>query len=402
MINLIVITFSLIVLLLFGIMERQKNKNNIKKIPIRININGIRGKSTITRLTTAILAEAGYETIGKTTGTAPRIIHNHSKEEIEIDRSPRGVNIIEQVEIIDYAADKIGAEVLVSECMAVNPEYQKVYQEEMLHANVGVIVNVQEDHMNVMGPTLDEVALAFTSTIPYDGLLIIQDNHYSEYFTEIAKERNTKVFIADENNIPKDYSEQFNFILFPNNIAIPLAIAKALDIDKKIALNGMLKVNPDPGALQLHKVNYKDSSFTFINGLAVNDPESVLEAWDLLIDKEVIDQNSKPVVLFNGRSDRVDRTRQFTKDCIPHIPNEIQLIAIGEELHDFQLAFDQNKMPNVIEFYNFENRDTEDVFKEIAELTNGQAVIAIGNIHGHGYELLDYIYEFEGEKNGIY
>ena len=41
-----------------------------EKLKIRINVNGIRGKSTITRMTCAVLKEAGYKVIAKTTGTA--------------------------------------------------------------------------------------------------------------------------------------------------------------------------------------------------------------------------------------------------------------------------------------------------------------------------------------------
>lgn len=67
----------------------------------------------------------------------------------------------------------LGADALVSECMAVNPDYQIVFQEKLLQANIGVIVNVLEDHMDVMGYTLDEVAEAFTATIPHNGHLII-------------------------------------------------------------------------------------------------------------------------------------------------------------------------------------------------------------------------------------
>ena len=59
----------------------------------------------------------------------------------------------------------------------------------MLQANIGVIVNVLEDHMDVMGPTLDEVAEAFLPTIPYKGHLITIDGPYLEYFkTAAAKE----------------------------------------------------------------------------------------------------------------------------------------------------------------------------------------------------------------------
>lgn len=44
--------------------------------------------------------------------------------------------------------------------MAVNPDYQITFQNDLVKANIGVIVNVMEDHMDVLGPTLKDVAQA--------------------------------------------------------------------------------------------------------------------------------------------------------------------------------------------------------------------------------------------------
>ena len=65
------------------------------------------------------------------------------------------------------------ANALVNECMAVNPDYQITFQNDLVKANIGVIVNVMEDHMDVLGPTLKDVAQAFTATIPYNGKLVV-------------------------------------------------------------------------------------------------------------------------------------------------------------------------------------------------------------------------------------
>ena len=48
-----------------GVYEKKKVNENINKIPLRILVNGIRGKSTVTRLITGILKEAGYKEIGR-------------------------------------------------------------------------------------------------------------------------------------------------------------------------------------------------------------------------------------------------------------------------------------------------------------------------------------------------
>src|SRR5690625_5422859 len=71
--------------------------------------------------------------------------------------------------------------------MAVNADYQIVFQEKLLKANIGVIVNVLEDHLDVMGPTLDQIADAFLSTIPYNGTLILSESPYVDFFSKEAK-----------------------------------------------------------------------------------------------------------------------------------------------------------------------------------------------------------------------
>lgn len=137
--TLIIVAFFAAVLLILGILEKHRNEKNIRSIPIRVNVNGIRGKSTATRLITAILTEAGYRTVGKTTGTAARMIYWDREEEKPIKRKPRGVSLVEQLKVIDEAAS-LGADALVCECMAVRPEYQKVYQHQMVKATLTVIV----------------------------------------------------------------------------------------------------------------------------------------------------------------------------------------------------------------------------------------------------------------------
>ncbi|MCI4139689.1 hypothetical protein MMJ09_22695, partial [Bacillus vallismortis] len=63
------------VILVIGIFEKRRHQKNIDALPVRVNINGIRGKSSVTRLTTGILMVAGYITVWKTTGTDARMIY---------------------------------------------------------------------------------------------------------------------------------------------------------------------------------------------------------------------------------------------------------------------------------------------------------------------------------------
>ena len=82
-----VCALSLALLAVLGCAEKRRNEANRKKLRVAVNVNGIRGKSTATRLITAILAEAGYRVVGKTTGTAARMIFWDAEDEQEIGRA---------------------------------------------------------------------------------------------------------------------------------------------------------------------------------------------------------------------------------------------------------------------------------------------------------------------------
>ena len=225
-----------LVLILFGFLEKKRNDRNLARFLITVNVNGIRGKSTATRLITSMLWEAGYRAVGKTTGTAARMMYWDSDEEEEVIRRPHGVTISEQIKVIDKAA-KCGANALVCECMAVRPEYQVVYQHKIIHANLTVITNVLEDHLDEMGPTTEQIAWAFADTIPYNGSVVIPaDDQYKDYFYRIARERNTKVFEADDSRISPEFLAKFDYELFPRNCSVTLAAAEALGIDEELSL----------------------------------------------------------------------------------------------------------------------------------------------------------------------
>lgn len=388
------IPIFLILLFLLGILEKRRHQKNIDAIPIRINVNGIRGKSTVTRLITAVLAEAGLRVVGKTTGTAARMIYWHTDEEKPIVRRPEGPNIREQMKVVAEAA-KLKADCLVSECMAVNPDYQIVFQEQMLQANIGVIVNVLEDHMDVMGPTLDEVAEALSATIPSRGYLIVSEGPYVPYFEKIAAKQRTRVIVVDPSQISEEYLREFDYIVFPENVALALGVAKALNIDEETALRGMLRAHPDPGALRIYPILHsRGEPAYFVNGFAANDAASTLNIWKRI--ETLGYPTMDPILIMNCRPDRVDRTEQFARDVLPHIPADT-LVLIGEITSPIVEAHRAGNIP-ARRLIDLEGKSTREIFEAIQDELTGRVIYGIGNIHGAAEPLVELFAELRERR----
>lgn len=371
-----------------GVAEKRMVTKNINKIPLRILVNGIRGKSTVTRLITGILQEAGYPVVGKTTGSAARMIYWDNEEEEVIYRRPEGPNISETKGVIRKTANK-GAQALVSECMAVHPDYQKALQEELVQANVVVIVNVLEDHMDVMGPTLDQIAEGFTNTIPYNGKLIIADNQYVNYYKRIARRRRTKVYVANDNLISEPFLKKFKYMVFPQNASLALAVADALGIDRQTAFRGMLNAHPDPGAAEVWKLPSFGKNVYFINGFAVNDASSTLAMLERINALGYETENA--TVVMNCRPDRVDRSQQFADDVLPHMDVK-KIIAMGQITQPIVEAHLQGRYL-APEFVNMENATIDSIMKELRKQEPNSVIFSVGNIHGDGEPLLEALEE---------
>ena len=173
-----IISLTLFFLILFlisiGLIEIYFHKKALKNLPIRIHVNGTRGKSSVTRLIAAGLREGGLNTYAKTTGTTPRIINNKGKD-IDIHRL-RSASIGEQIKLMRYFS-KRKPDAIVVECMAVNPQYQWVSEQRIIKSTLGVITNVRPDHLDEMGTTNQEIAYSLTNTIPFNSTCITSETN---------------------------------------------------------------------------------------------------------------------------------------------------------------------------------------------------------------------------------
>lgn len=107
----------LLVFVCFLILEKILHERRLRLIPIRIHVNGTRGKSSVVRLIAGALREAGVRTLAKTTGAKPTLIYPDGHEEMVSRRGPSRIQ--EQVRFVKKAA-KMNVKAIVVECMALD------------------------------------------------------------------------------------------------------------------------------------------------------------------------------------------------------------------------------------------------------------------------------------------
>jgi len=384
---LLVLGILIILLVTFGIIEFQIHLQSLNNIPLRIHVNGTRGKSSVTRLIAAGLREAGIKTYAKVTGTSPRVIDNKGIDRI-IHRL-RLPSIGEQVRLMRFFA-KEKPSAVVMECMAVQPQYQWIAEHQMIKAHIGVITNVRPDHLEEMGPTENDVAMSLCNTVPINSTLITGESDKPEILKKVAKNNNTAFIKSDEKSIKKEELNRFTYIEHPSNIAVALDACKLAGVKRSVALDGMQKVRPDSGALIFWELFKENKMIKFVNGMAANDPVSTLQIWYQI--SERFQTQTHTCIFFNSRDDRPDRTRQMIELTMNDIkPN--YFIIRGDKVDQLIKKEKVNSPKTDIEIIPL-NLKYELVVEKILELPKNTLVFAIGNQVGAGQSILEKISAF--------
>lgn len=368
------LALSTFLYLAYLILEKRKNTENRNRLKHIIHVNGTRGKSTVSRLIDSGLRAGGYKVFTKTTGTSPRII-DVKGEEYELRRRGRP-NIKEQIKILNLAA-KQKAEVLVIECMAVHPHLQYISQNKILKSDICIVTNVRRDHIDVMGPTLENVAYSMGQIMPTKGVFITADKNFYDLYSKLGKKKETRVLLA------KDTIEQSKLTEFKENTAIALETCNLLGIDKHTALKGMESYKRDPGSLKIYKILSDNKTIYFINALAANDPDSTLKVYQKIKRLPFFDPK-KLIILVNNRPDRMYRIEQMS-EIISKLPSkEIWLTGshtrlMRRKLRTYKTGEEPIKIIRKIRAENFQQSDANSI------------IFAIGNTAGQGERIFEII-----------
>ena len=331
-----IIFFTLI--LLYFLIENRVNRACLASFKTVIHVNGIRGKTSTCRCIDAAL-RTRYKVFTKTTGTDAMMIHTDGTETPVRRLGP--ANIHEQLRIIRKARRE-GAEILILECMAVNPELQKIAQEQIVRSSITVITNVRYDHVFEMGDTLEEIAQSLSSTIPQGGTLYTADSRAAALFREKCGEKDCRLVLCPAESVAQE------------NISIAREVAASLGVTGEEFNRSLSAVREDFGTRRIYRMKNRNGEvFHF---------------------------------LYNHREDRPDRALLFARYFFPHY-KEHTVFLTGKGAFLPKRLFSGAGLTDL--------RVTPD-YRDCLDLPEGSLLIGIGNIKGPGYEMIKTLEERGG------
>ena len=369
-----VLILATVLLILNWIIEYRRHKRNVEAIPIRVHVNGTRGKSSVTRLIAAGLRAGGHKTVAKITGTLPRVVMPDGREAAIVRLM--GANIIEQKYIFRHAVS-YNPDAIVIECMAVNPVFQWITERKFVRSTIAVITNCRADHLDQMGSTEQSVAMSLSNTIPSGGVCYTAENRHFGLLEKVAGQRNCRIHKIRPTDVTQEELAKFKYIEHAENVQLALAVCTEAGVPREIALQGMQSANPDPGALKKYIIQDGAKTIHFYNVFAANDPNSTKLVVDMVTGhlKDV-----EKIIILNSREDRLFRSHQLVdavKDSdysylllTGEIPDKVESYALQAGIPRERLFALGEPLPEVI-------------YNKVLELTRKEShVLGIGNIAG--------------------
>ncbi|MBB4210369.1 poly-gamma-glutamate synthase PgsB/CapB [Rhodothalassium salexigens DSM 2132] len=374
-------------LVVFLVLEASYHRRTLKQIPIRIHVNGTRGKTSVVRLINAGLRAGGYRVVAKTTGSFAAFTGPDGID-YPIHR-PDHPNIIEQMRVI-WRMRRFDPEIAVIECMALQPTYQSLTERMMVKSTHGVITNARADHLDVMGPGPRDVALALAGSTPFGARLYTAERRYLDVFEDACADRGSELCAVGETEVaaiddamlaPFDYAEH------AENVALALKVCEDLGVDRAAALAGMQALPPEVGATRILDVPFFGRSLVFVNAFAANDPESTEMIWKKVVASHGAGRDKIAVV--NCRFDRPQRSQQLADVAAQWTPAEHYILIGSGTMHFANRAVKRGLSPNAMTIA--EGLASSEIFETIVEHCRGDGlIVGMCNVHGGGVELARY------------
>lgn len=392
--------FSLLIFLIYLGVESYFIQRRIKKIPARIAVSGIRGKSSITRLIASGLRGGGFWVMAKTTGSRPVLIYPDGREEEIRRRGP--ASILEQKKLLRLAVAE-GVDFLVSEMMSIQPECLGAEGRYLLRPRVMVLSNFRVDHTEFLGHDKEEVARRIMAAIPAGTVVFLPEEELRPWMTILARKKGFELKVVGISSKVASLSELLPYSEFEPNLHLALAVLEYVEIPEARIRLAWSRLHPDYGRLRVWKIKYnKNRFFYFVSLFAANDPESSLLALEFITHKMGWQENPK-IGLLSLRADRGDRTAQwadFLKSGKANFLETLVLTGPGARAlrlkirkslekvgRDIQLILTRRPEASLGEII----RIVEECQKTRPDACQDSLVFGLGNIGGFGSQLIDYL-----------
>ena len=359
----------------------------VSKIPLRILVNGTRGKSSVTKYIAAGLRAADKKTVAKITGIIPTIIYPDESNKIIKRIAPARVQ--EQFKLMRLAS-KLSADCLVLECMSITPELQKL-EGKIFKPNIYVITNIKDDHREQMGNEEEQIN-AICNAIPTNSIVVTGEKRYRLEIERSAKSKKSSLVFVDDivlkdENIPEDSYE--------SNIRIALLVCKEVGINEATALTGIFQEVKNSENL-FYEIRSDKRKIRFINGFAVNDVASSQEFLNYWQNK--LGEFKKINIIFNSRSDRPLRSIEFAKWLIS-IKNLNRIILAGNHIPRTSLELIRNGIESQ-KIIVWTKRKIKNAFDYLKEISDPDSVfIGLGNIADDGLLIINSLKENVAKAN---
>ena len=366
----------LFIIIVFLIWESRILNTQVQNIPLRILVNGTRGKSSVSEYIAAGLRQNDKATIAKITGVEPTLIFKDGKKEIIQRRS--GARVQEQFQIIRKAS-QLKTEALCLECMSITPEYQKL-ESRIFKPHFYIITNIKDDHREKMGTTIDEQAQAICDAIPPNCTVVTTEVRFIDLIRNTAKKQGSEVLQVPAEN---QSFEKFPKHIFAENISLALKVCGLAGCHLDLALEGIRSVALEKKS-PLSTISSGEKNIQFLDGFDVNDVPS---AQEFLIHWQQQGFPEKGFsVLLNTRSDRPTRSVQFARWIAKTMPYVESVIISGTHIRKTEKELVRAGMaPDRI--FRLHSSKAKQVPAELLNYVNENApIVGLGNVGGLGLE----------------
>jgi len=374
------LTISLLFLLgvlLLLLIEAVDLRRHVACIPIRILVNGTRGKSTVTRYVAAGLRSSGLPVLAKITGVVPTVIQPDGSQEI-IRRRGRA-RVQEQI-CITRKGGRTRVNSLVLECMSISPDLLRL-EGRLLQPQIYVITNIRDDHREQMGTTDEERVEAICSAIPEGAIVVTADEKHASVIRRFADLKRATVVAVN----PHEELEGIELFHaeFPENVAVAIAVCRAVGFDSLRIREAILEESRRQSDY-LVRFDREGRNIAFVNGFSVNDVDSArvfLEQWT-----QAIGEDRDRMIILNTRRDRPLRTAEFAAWCAT-IAGLKGIVLTGTHVPYARRVLSRQNVDRS-KIYCWSRAQIARAREELCSLaTSDMSVFGFGNIAGDGMSL---------------